>query len=761
MNIITTEDKLKDLVSYYSEQDAFVFDVETVGDHRGDPRQNIITWIALATEGRVDVIPMGHPNGDYIRTEYPLLPSAQDRIIKGLPIRASDYSKDERKATKIFTEAPDQLTPGEVFKALNDKWISGTDFKNNTLFEDIMFLDRASRNIGDTLLLDIFDLRDTLKSYSSNMSMSVFTFISGILIKNNFAVMPLPAYVNFYNIQTVDGTTIPKPEGSLEFADNMWGTFLDVDYRNSGPKLICFYVGKPSSYLQLPKGNFRYRDDSFNMVRASENPLIENLQNKKDWALSNRCVGFNVDIGIRNQNIFYSFNISQDPGKATAESINTLLNMVNQASGRNVATQNNGVYNLYKNRSYQCTVTCLGNALLQPMMYFNLRHVPMFNGPYMITDVQHAISSGTFQTTFNGIRQGIFDLPAIDSFLQSMNANLLTKIEALITSKKDTPSSVSITDQGKSADAVQKANNVADTTNSCTSSLDPVYDRFVVGQTNNIGITPQEFADALRAKTNNLDLQYLIYIISYIRTYRSEDKKFHGYNNNFATISLTKDLGQSSGYFLPTYSCVSIGETTSKKSNSQPIANFQSLSTFIDFMISRLTNNIDRIYTISLDKYYVCYWPVDNVSESYFDSNVKNYGTLINTITSGVASAKSVGLSSRGGATVTPVPNTTANNLNTVPSPTPTCPPPTITSISPSTGKVGTIMVIKGTNLEFTTKVVINNVEVDKTTLYIIDGTALRVSVPANITTLIGNVVVTTINGQTTPSNTNKFTFIP
>ena len=111
MNIITTEDQLTDLVDYYSQQDAFVFDVETVGDHRGDPRQNIVTWIALATTGRVDVIPMGHPNGDYIRTEYPLLPSAQDRIIKGLPIRASDYSKDEKKATKIFTEAPEQLTP--------------------------------------------------------------------------------------------------------------------------------------------------------------------------------------------------------------------------------------------------------------------------------------------------------------------------------------------------------------------------------------------------------------------------------------------------------------------------------------------------------------------------------------------------------------------------------------------------------------------------------------------------------------------------
>ena len=124
MNIIITEDQLSDLVAYYLAQDAFVFDVETMGDHRGDPRQNQVVWIALATEGRVDVIPMGHPNGDYIRTDYPLLPSAQDRLIKGLPLRASDYSKDERKATKVFGEAPDQLNPGEVFKALKPLFFS-------------------------------------------------------------------------------------------------------------------------------------------------------------------------------------------------------------------------------------------------------------------------------------------------------------------------------------------------------------------------------------------------------------------------------------------------------------------------------------------------------------------------------------------------------------------------------------------------------------------------------------------------------------
>lgn len=124
MNIITTQKQLDELVSAYSAVDAFCFDVETVGDHRGDPRQNIVTWIALATYDRVDVIPMNHPNGEYIRTDYPLLPSSAVRVSKGMELRDSDYSKDERKATRIFGPAPEQLTAGEVFKSLKSLLLS-------------------------------------------------------------------------------------------------------------------------------------------------------------------------------------------------------------------------------------------------------------------------------------------------------------------------------------------------------------------------------------------------------------------------------------------------------------------------------------------------------------------------------------------------------------------------------------------------------------------------------------------------------------
>jgi DNA polymerase I-like protein with 3'-5' exonuclease and polymerase domains len=119
MRIVLTKEQLDEVVSAYEKVDAFVYDVETMGPHRGDPRQNDVVWIALATHDRVDVIPMGHPNGQYIRTEYPLLPSALARMEQGLELRPDyDYSKDGRKATKIFSEPPEQLTRGEVFKAL-------------------------------------------------------------------------------------------------------------------------------------------------------------------------------------------------------------------------------------------------------------------------------------------------------------------------------------------------------------------------------------------------------------------------------------------------------------------------------------------------------------------------------------------------------------------------------------------------------------------------------------------------------------------
>jgi hypothetical protein len=729
---------------------------------------------------------------NYLRIETDLQNNFLNGVLTGLrqppPIGLPDQQQlPERVINSISTGEQGKAEIYEVFKALNDKWIAGGDYKTKTLFEDFLFLDRASRNIGDTILIDIFDLKNMLNKKSLNQAMSVFTFISGILIKNNFTVMPLPAYVNFYNVQDVDGTTTPKREGSLEFANNLWGTFLDVDYRNSSPKLVCFYVGKPSQYLDLPKGNFKFRDDGFDLRRASESPLIEDQQGKTDWALSNKCVGFNVDVGLRNQNIFYSFTVSQDNGLATSEAINTYLNMVDQSTGRAIATQNVSLYNLYKQRSYKASVVCLGNALLQPTMYFNLRHVPMFNGPYMITDVSHSIQPGTFQTTFEGVRQGIYDLPAIDSFLQSINQNLISQLEELLLINKDQAPSAATTDNIKSTEVVQEAENTLDTTNSCTDKITAdVYKLAIPAYTpvtsEMSGYTPTEFAQALqRIIPNDVDLQVIIYCISYIKTFQENSStklgNFYAVKNNLANISLSFNWGESVSQFSTDrfYTCVNI-TTNPSKTLSEPIAHFESLDSYIKFMEGRLKENKERVIRLGLAKYYVCFWPASNISEEYYNSNFSEFQRTRDTFTESLASAVQVGLISKSNSIRLDKINkerleAIANSPSVTPTPSPIppnfgqkCPPPEISTFFPSAGFKGAIVQVNGRNFESVESITVIDKVIDISQIRVFNPQTLRfslpeITIPDGQSVATGRIIVKTANGE--DDSSVDFTYNP
>jgi len=118
VNIITTRSQLDEMVEYYLKQESFAFDVETVGTHRGVPAVNEVMWISFATRGRGDVIPMGHPNGEFIEAIKPLTGQGQKRVDAGLKAREADYSRDATKYLKRYTPAPTQLFPAEVFEAL-------------------------------------------------------------------------------------------------------------------------------------------------------------------------------------------------------------------------------------------------------------------------------------------------------------------------------------------------------------------------------------------------------------------------------------------------------------------------------------------------------------------------------------------------------------------------------------------------------------------------------------------------------------------
>lgn len=126
--LVTTTEELAEAVDYMTNQAAFfAFDVETLpasGDSstntRLDTWRNNVCWISIGDADRQFSIPMGFPNGEFVREEYPLKDTAdlRARLARGLQPRKADYSVDKSKVTRFFTDPPEHLSRTEVFSAL-------------------------------------------------------------------------------------------------------------------------------------------------------------------------------------------------------------------------------------------------------------------------------------------------------------------------------------------------------------------------------------------------------------------------------------------------------------------------------------------------------------------------------------------------------------------------------------------------------------------------------------------------------------------
>jgi len=321
-----------------------------------------------------------------------------------------------------------------LFQTLNDKWISGTDFQTKTLFEDFLFHDTANNDIGDKIQVNLEDVRDLFKSDGGSDIYSIIGYL--LELCSNMIFFSLPSYINFYGIQNPSKNA---QSVDIDPANSLFGTWTNVDYINSTAKFLCVYVGKESEKPRQNDNSFvLYGDDSYDFRNPATNPnrIQDSKQNK---SLSNKVVGFNVDFGIRNQNIFKNISVGMQDKKNTSATFMVRDNLANSASGDKINQQTASLYSFYKSLSYTCTVSSMANVMLQPMMYFNLRHVPLFYGPYLIFKVSHSITSGNeFNTEFTGTRMPKYALPQPDSLGTYVKANYLEKYKAKILERKNT-----------------------------------------------------------------------------------------------------------------------------------------------------------------------------------------------------------------------------------------------------------------------------------------------------------------------------------
>jgi hypothetical protein len=314
-------------------------------------------------------------------------------------------------------------------KTFNDRWIGGNIIADKTLMNDFLFFDRGNRDIGQKTYINLFRLENIWNE--KNGQMSLYGLIGEILQGAGFNFYALPAYVNFFGVNNI-GDTGKARYTTSEVASDLFGTFLEVDYVNSSPKFLCQYVGLTSEYLNMNgiSDDYKFANDGVSMAKSQDNPLGCTSQDIKDGKFdkSNRVVCFEVNFGDQAQGVFKGISLDQATIKNTAESYKIIEMLAKNESGSNAAQVDTGLFNVYKNRNYTCEVTMLGDAMIQPTMYFQLRNVPMFEGAYLITEVRHEIRDNTVETIFTGTRISKIDLPHLDEIMVSTNKIIFQRL---------------------------------------------------------------------------------------------------------------------------------------------------------------------------------------------------------------------------------------------------------------------------------------------------------------------------------------------
>lgn len=552
-----------------------------------------------------------------------------------------------------------KLEQWELFKAVNDKWVAGRDTTRRLLFEEFLFFDKSNRDIGDELIINT----DTIRKYCTwdNSSNSVMSLIRQIISDNRMNFFVMPAYINFYGKSSPDNTD--RNTSIVNNANDVFSSYTYVDYIQSAPKFLCQYVDRPSQTLSLENDlNYPFKSDSFDLGNPTNNPIIQ--QGSSNQSKSNKAVGFVVDFGTINQSIFKSVDINQEQGVTSSEQIQTTIDLGNQGSGRKVAQQTTSLYDFYKNRSYTSTIKTLGNVMIQPTMYFVLRHMPMFNGTYIIRNVKHSISPGSFNTEFNGQRVSANINTKISDELASINQDFSTKLSdkvKLFVNKNQLVVFDSNSKQYLSGDAAKNfilsgrtpyQGFIVQSTDiqiqDCSENVNAVYG--VVSNTDFVtsSITITNLVQIIKNITDDTNLRIYLFSMLYMMGNKTDESQQLKYNQN-NLYGVIVDVAFPGGLKdkIKKYRCLTTSENITR-----PFASFDTLKENIEFvrdyykekMTTYFTSNLTQNQQVEkIVELFYNTWYTSGSSTTNYEKN-KNYNTWSDNVDWAYKVAKNNGL---------------------------------------------------------------------------------------------------------------------
>jgi hypothetical protein len=379
----------------------------------------------------------------YLTSFYQTIVVNNDKAVKNITDKNAENDKGYGQSS--LEDDDIKLSLYRTFKSMTDKWISASpgqgklffnilgngidgkcggfnagDGKNGNggvLAAHFQYVNRVMGDIGNDAVIDI----TKLNQLKDNIKITLYQYISDLLTENEYMFYPLPAYINLAS------NGLQKNDNDLL---DMFRPSLNFEKVSCGPLFLSMYVGGNSRQLSFKAASNCPADITPNFDNDSFNLSIEGIEKPDEFLGTNTnnnstpgFTAFKVVYGLENQNHFKNIQLDQTEFSETAESL-LVVDKLSQQGGTDQATKGQNLNSVYLTRSYSCTMESLGNMMIQPMMYFDLFGVPMFNGAYLITEVKHNFKPNHATTTFKGTRQPIATIPIVTDAAVAMTITL-------------------------------------------------------------------------------------------------------------------------------------------------------------------------------------------------------------------------------------------------------------------------------------------------------------------------------------------------
>lgn len=337
-------------------------------------------------------------------------------------------SSGDTATTITFKGGKDvKLSAYLTLKNIYDRWLSNTpesrwvldinakvdtyneDSYHQSDFDNFCYIDTFYNDIGDRLLVnasmvgDMASLCLPLGTISNQgyagSNQTFFMFLTEIsrICNGNLMAVPL-----IYGARSIS---------DIEKMFRAYPYIQETQKRGDTSSFVFLYTYRPSELLDTG-GDFKndgvyidgYRKDLLPVSLADSGGLY--------------IPAFGITYGKQNQGIFKSIELKSSESTITDAVIGKTFNVASKASESPRETELFGqdVYSIYASKQYRCRVTMMGNAQIVPLMYFQLNNTPFWSGTYMIINVNHSISQGNMETTFEGVRINRNTIPMAEGY---------------------------------------------------------------------------------------------------------------------------------------------------------------------------------------------------------------------------------------------------------------------------------------------------------------------------------------------------------